>query len=563
MPAPSGTVWGSESSNSNGAGRIGIYAYQQNNTSTTIEQVIEVWYWTKWSVDDVANTFQVSQYGESFTTKSNVPIKHTKNSSWSTSNQTLIGTWSTTHNKQASSQKLTAQAKFSVIEYGGGSGSVSASYTIPALPTYTISYNGNGGLNVPNGQTKTHGIDIKLSSTVPTRTGHDFVGWGTSETDTTADYQAGSTYSGNANITLYAIWKAHTYSVTYDANGGTEAPSNQTKTYGVDLVLSSQIPKRTNYNFLGWGESKSTKTVSYQAGDTYTTNASKNLYAVWELGYIRPRINNVSIYRCDSDGNFLETGINAKIVFDYEMDHEANAYAVYMKPSEEGEYNSLSRVLLPAEETSGHVEYIIKNSTGANAEFDTEYSYYIQLNVADITGHSTRYLTLNSLFIAIDCTENGRGMCLGAPATEEDGLLRLAYRNVDLDPGFRLLYKGEAFFGQKALWSGNSLMTEASSITLPQKVSECKNGILLVFARNGDYNIISYFVPKDTVVSFGRTGWCFPLCTALFDYIGSKTLYIADDKIEGHADNDSTGKNATSGITYHNEAFFLRYVYAV
>lgn len=75
-------------------------------------------------------------------------------------------------------------------------------------PTYTITYNANGGSGAPSAQTKYKNKSITLSSTKPTRTGYDFVGWGTSTTDTTVDYNPGDTYSANASITLYAIWKA-------------------------------------------------------------------------------------------------------------------------------------------------------------------------------------------------------------------------------------------------------------------------------------------------------------------------------------------------------------------
>lgn len=44
---------------------------------------------------------------------------------------------------------------------------------------YTISYNANGGSGAPSSQTKDGGIDLTLSSTVPTRSGYAFAGWNT------------------------------------------------------------------------------------------------------------------------------------------------------------------------------------------------------------------------------------------------------------------------------------------------------------------------------------------------------------------------------------------------
>ena len=42
-----------------------------------------------------------------------------------------------------------------------------------------------------------------------------------------------------------------TYTVTYDANGGTDAPVNQTKTEGVSLSISTTVPTREGYTFVG------------------------------------------------------------------------------------------------------------------------------------------------------------------------------------------------------------------------------------------------------------------------------------------------------------------------
>lgn len=71
---------------------------------------------------------------------------------------------------------------------------------------YTISYNANGGSGAPSAQTKDGGIDLSLSSTEPTREGCAFAGWATSVNGEVA-YQAGDTFTGNADTTLYAQWE--------------------------------------------------------------------------------------------------------------------------------------------------------------------------------------------------------------------------------------------------------------------------------------------------------------------------------------------------------------------
>ena len=148
--------------------------------------------------------------------------------------------------------------------------------------SYTVSYNANGGSGAPAAQTKNVSVALTLSSTVPTRTGHSFVGWGTSAGATTPAYTAGGTYSTDANITLYAIWRANTSTVTYDANLGVGAPANQTKTYGYILTLSSTAPTRYGYIFQGWGTTPTATTAAYQPGSQYGMDADITLYAIWK-----------------------------------------------------------------------------------------------------------------------------------------------------------------------------------------------------------------------------------------------------------------------------------------
>ena len=154
---------------------------------------------------------------------------------------------------------------------------------IPALPiTYTVSYDANGGSSAPAAQTKTKDVALTLSSTKPTRTGYKFLGWAASKTATSAQYQPGGSYTANAAVTLYAVWKTNDYTVSYDANGGTGAPAAQTKTHGTALTLSSTKPTRTGYMFLGWAASKTATSAQYQPGGSYTANAAVTLYAVWK-----------------------------------------------------------------------------------------------------------------------------------------------------------------------------------------------------------------------------------------------------------------------------------------
>ena len=71
---------------------------------------------------------------------------------------------------------------------------------------------------------------------------------------------------------------ARTYSVTYDANGGSGAPAAQSKEYNVTLTLSSTIPTYSGFEFKGWKSGNTT----YQPGGSYAGNAALSLTAVWQ-----------------------------------------------------------------------------------------------------------------------------------------------------------------------------------------------------------------------------------------------------------------------------------------
>ena len=323
---------------------------------------------------------------------------------------------------------------------------ISGSAAIASVPRpkYTVAYNANGGSGAPSKQTKTYGITLKLSSSKPTRTGYSFQGWGTTSTDTSVNYAAGANYTANEDITLYAIWKANTYTVKFDANGGTGAPSNQTKTYGVNLTLSSTKPTRTNYNFLGWGTSASSTTVAYAAGATYSSNAAITLYAIWELAYTKPRITNFTVDRCDrTTGEFKDDGTGVRIQFDWETDKPAVSTTVYFRQSGTSTWRSSSST---ASGTSGSVDLTITTIT-----FDTEHKYDFRVEVTDSVDSSELTNTVPAMVYLLDCLKGGKGLAIGKPASREG-----------LDIAFDTM-----FDVSKALKAGDSTFMEFQSNEQP------------------------------------------------------------------------------------------------
>lgn len=308
---------------------------------------------------------------------------------------------------------VSASFYFDVSWNGSYSGtrSASGSIGIEKRTSYTVSFNANGGSGAPGNQTKWYGTAITLSSTRPTRYGYIFQGWAKSSNGS-VEYQPGAQYKTDANVTLYAIWKAETYAITFNANGGSGAPGNQTKTYGQTLTLSSTKPTRTNYNFLGWSTSSGASTAEYQAGGSYTNNAAVTLYAVWQLAYTPPRVTSVKSDRCNSAGTLTEEGTYVKVTFNWATDYNISAIYIRHKVSSSSTWTTTT---VSATGKVGSVTQVI----GSNG-ISTEYMYNIQIEVRDSVGSSTVNQDVPAMSYVIDFKAGGKGVAIGKPATEDN-----------------------------------------------------------------------------------------------------------------------------------------------
>ena len=136
------------------------------------------------------------------------------------------------------------------------------------------------------------------------KNGYEIIGWNTSNSATTSSWNVNTSKSISTNSTYYPITKLNTYTVSYNANGGSGAPASQTKTTNNNLTLSSVKPTRVGYTFQGWGTSSSATTATYQPGGTYSDNKSITLYAVW-------KINKVNIKFSTNSGTVQTSSTNA------------------------------------------------------------------------------------------------------------------------------------------------------------------------------------------------------------------------------------------------------------
>lgn len=124
---------------------------------------------------------------------------------------------------------------------------------------------------------------------------------------------------------------------------------------------------------------------------------------------------------------------------------------------------------------------------------------------------------------------------------------------------------------QKLLWSGSALwMNENQKIVLSEPWTDQKNGIVLVWSAyehdtmtTYDYQFNTHFLPKAQLDKH-RGGYSF-LIIGTNNIIAWKYLYFESDNktISGYKDNDASNQTGSTGITFNNDRFIIRYVYGV
>ena len=177
------------------------------------------------------------------------------------------------------------------------------------LDSYPIVYRANGGTGAPEDGVKYYGVVIDLSHKEPVREGYTFLGWSTDVDAVCPQYLSGSRYSVNAPRILYAVWSRQLFVVRFDANGGSGAPSAQMKIYGEALSLTSYIPVRDGYTFLGWAENQNATVPDYLPGGLYTADAGVTLYAVWQKNAPAPTTYEITY---DANGGTGAPGVQIK-----------------------------------------------------------------------------------------------------------------------------------------------------------------------------------------------------------------------------------------------------------
>ena len=155
--------------------------------------------------------------------------------------------------------------------------------------TATLTYDANGGTNVPDSVTIRYSKPCSVTTTTPTRTGYVFTGWNTKANGNGTDYKSGKTIKAEnvvpTDTTLYAQWTEITAELAFDANGGTGAPTSIIMKYTSSVILSLVVPTKTGSTFAGWNTKPDGSGTSYASGAEFkaanVVPTDTTLYAQW------------------------------------------------------------------------------------------------------------------------------------------------------------------------------------------------------------------------------------------------------------------------------------------
>lgn len=180
-------------------------------------------------------------------------------------------------------------SKYLYAPYEDGSQSTSAKVTYYIPIYYTLKYwNGTASSTVSSLEI---GKALTLKTGLFTKTGYTFAGWAKTSGGAVA-YKDGASvkFSGlkeGDTVELYAVWRVNSYTVAFNANGGSGVMSAQSIAYEQTAALPSNAFTREGYDFLGWSTNSSATSAAYVDGASVKNLSAQNgtvitLYAVWK-----------------------------------------------------------------------------------------------------------------------------------------------------------------------------------------------------------------------------------------------------------------------------------------
>lgn len=148
--------------------------------------------------------------------------------------------------------------------------------------TYTVIFDANGGSGTIASISVEEGSEITLPESTFTKSSYIFAGWATSA-DGDVSYSDKAKITVTGNITLYAKWTAITYTITYEANGGTNADGNPAGYTSETETITLLAPSREYFDFGGWYTDSEFSDSSRKTEIAKGSSGNITLYVKWTV----------------------------------------------------------------------------------------------------------------------------------------------------------------------------------------------------------------------------------------------------------------------------------------
>ena len=188
--------------------------------------------------------------------------------------------------------------------------------TMNAKPSYTVSYNVNGGSGTISNQTKWYNETLTLTTSKPTYSGYSFKNWNTVQTPSTTtpgtSYSSGGSYTVNAAATLYAQWTVDYINPTIGSISAFRSNSSGVAQENSTTHITVVVNWNVDSNYAGsacafaykassddqYNESPGSNSLSGTSGTTQKTIAGT---------FVANQIYNIRVKLTDTHGGLAET----------------------------------------------------------------------------------------------------------------------------------------------------------------------------------------------------------------------------------------------------------------
>lgn len=409
------------------------------------------------------------------------------------------------------------------------------------------------------GYTKTEDVYKEYASygTLPTlsRAGYTFAGW----SDVNDIGITGATIA-TEHRTIYSQWNEHSYTIVYNANGGSGSIS-QTVNYTGNVTLPADGFTNTGYKLIGWSTSSGDNSVEYQAGQTVSGLTAEDggtitLYAVWAKSEVNVTFDNLmdlsawgKLNPSNASATFTQTDITL-------TSNEGAAEGTFESPEFAVTAGKDYKIDIDFEGDGWDVYVFFRNDTtgGTGIDFSDETNRFS----SNGSGNQTRVFTApagaTKAVIRIDANGSNNTVKFSNIRVWEDTGITVSPVNKVVGNGnqygtlptpTRVGYTFNGWKNANDEWvNENDEVNSATTVNLYSDWTEKQYGIFFnTNGGSGEYEELSVtysekFVLPDNLTAEGAKflGWSLDIYDTSADYAGGETISVS--QLEGiNADN--------------------------